>query len=241
MNQRLNISIKKPCSEDFNKFASTEKGGFCSSCNKEVIDFSTMNNAEIVKYFNSNNEKTCGNFRKDQLKYYLDYRQSNLSYKFNFLNRSVLGFSLVSLLSFNYSFSQEKKIDTILHKTQNNSLNNEKFDSSIKPEKFFVKGIVLDELGALPGASVVLKNSTIGVTTNSDGKFEFKEPIDKDAILIVSFVGFEKIEFKVSKNEEIILHMDQYTCFTTGEVSSNKVFKSKRTFFQKIIGFFKND
>ncbi|WP_339839735.1 carboxypeptidase-like regulatory domain-containing protein [uncultured Flavobacterium sp.] len=243
MNQRLDLTIEKPCSENFKEFISTGKGGFCNSCNKEVIDFSIMNDAEIVKYFNSNKEKTCGNFRKDQLKIYLDYQPSYLNNKFNFLNKSVLGFSIVSLLSFNYGFTQDKKLDSTFHKSQNYDLNKKKSDTIIKPMKIIVKGKVSDELGPLAGASVVIKNTIIGVTTDFDGNFVFKEPIDKDAILILSFVGFKKVEFKASEANDITLLSSMESCdfIMMGEVSTNKVYKSNCTFLQKISGFFKND
>jgi hypothetical protein len=41
------IHIPKPCHEDWKKMPPTRKGAFCSSCQKEVLDFSNSSNAEI--------------------------------------------------------------------------------------------------------------------------------------------------------------------------------------------------
>ncbi|WP_309608991.1 hypothetical protein [Flavobacterium sp.] len=41
------ITIPNPCTENWNKMSKTEKGRFCNSCNKLVIDFSKMKNKII--------------------------------------------------------------------------------------------------------------------------------------------------------------------------------------------------
>ena len=53
-----------------------------------------------------------------------------------------------------------------------------------------VKGIVKDEKGAtLPGVTVLLKGTTIGVTTDEDGKFSLTIPESPNAEFLFSFVG----------------------------------------------------
>ncbi|WP_309608990.1 hypothetical protein [Flavobacterium sp.] len=62
------ITIPNPCSENWNKMSKTEKGRFCNSCNKVVIDFSKMKNEKIESYFQMNqNENICGNFKNSQI------------------------------------------------------------------------------------------------------------------------------------------------------------------------------
>ena len=48
MKQNFSISIKSPCQENFESFEPTQKGGFCDSCQKEVIDFTKMSSQEIL-------------------------------------------------------------------------------------------------------------------------------------------------------------------------------------------------
>lgn len=53
-----------------------------------------------------------------------------------------------------------------------------------------VKGVVKDEKGAtLPGVTVLLKGTTIGVTTDEDGKFSLTIPESPNAEFLFSFVG----------------------------------------------------
>lgn len=62
------ISIPKPCHEDWSSMTPNEKGRFCSSCSKTVIDFTTMNIDKIQNILHENrNSSICGHIRQDQL------------------------------------------------------------------------------------------------------------------------------------------------------------------------------
>lgn len=54
------------------------------------------------------------------------------------------------------------------------------------------------------GASVAWKNSTLGTTTNPDGKFELK-PLKGNKELVVSFIGYESITLEVNSKTELPL------------------------------------
>lgn len=63
-----------------------------------------------------------------------------------------------------------------------------------------VSGIIRDENGeGLPGASILLKGTTSGTITDSEGRFSITVP--EGTVLIVSFVGYLNQEFRVSQNE----------------------------------------
>jgi hypothetical protein len=66
----LKVSIKKPCSEKWDNFEKNGHTGFCASCQKNVIDFTTLSDREIAGYLRNNKGNTCGRFRVDQLKEY---------------------------------------------------------------------------------------------------------------------------------------------------------------------------
>ena len=61
-----------------------------------------------------------------------------------------------------------------------------------------LSGVVLGNNEPLAGASVVLSKTMYGVSTLSDGTFEFKNLKPGDYLMKVSFIGFETIEIKVS-------------------------------------------
>ena len=66
--QHLQISIPKPCHQDWNRMTPEERGRFCSVCSKTVHDFSEKTNDEIREFITAHrNENLCGRFRKDQI------------------------------------------------------------------------------------------------------------------------------------------------------------------------------
>ncbi|MES2130946.1 MAG: hypothetical protein V4506_01275 [Bacteroidota bacterium] len=64
----MDISIKKPCHENWEDMTPNQQGAFCGKCVKTVIDFSTKSLEEIKDFFSGNQEqKVCGRFEEDQL------------------------------------------------------------------------------------------------------------------------------------------------------------------------------
>src|SRR5687768_14167768 len=65
-----------------------------------------------------------------------------------------------------------------------------------------IRGLVNDETGApLPGATVVVKGTQSGTTTDADGRFQLitTGPVT----LVVSFIGFEEQEVTAYNSEEV--------------------------------------
>lgn len=70
-----------------------------------------------------------------------------------------------------------------------------------------ISGTVTDETGApLPGATVLVKGTTKGTTTDSDGKFVIDA--DADAILQVSYLGYAPKEVSVNGQSTIVVQLD---------------------------------
>lgn len=67
MKPQLQLHIPQPCHEDWNKMTPVDKGKFCGSCNKQVVDFSLMSDQQVLNYFSTATGKTCGRFAEDQL------------------------------------------------------------------------------------------------------------------------------------------------------------------------------
>lgn len=68
------VRVPEPCHEDWNKMLPEEKGRFCNSCSKTVVDFSGKTDFEIKKHLEENNHgKVCGHFKESQLNRPLNY------------------------------------------------------------------------------------------------------------------------------------------------------------------------
>ncbi|WP_461641140.1 SusC/RagA family TonB-linked outer membrane protein [Labilibaculum euxinus] len=67
-----------------------------------------------------------------------------------------------------------------------------------------VGGVVTDNTGVgLPGVSVFIKGTSIGTTTNIDGKYNIQLPDVSEAILVFSFIGMDTQEITVT-NQKVI-------------------------------------
>ena len=66
-----------------------------------------------------------------------------------------------------------------------------------------ITGTVSDASGPLPGASVLVKGTTTGTTTDFDGNFSI-DVLEEDAILVASFLGYVTKEVTVSANQSTI-------------------------------------
>ena len=77
-----------------------------------------------------------------------------------------------------------------------------------------ITGKVTDQQGdVLPGVSVAIKGTALGVATDADGKFTLTIP-DANTILVFSFIGMKSYELKITKNKtdyNIILENDNQT------------------------------
>ncbi|MCL3781363.1 SusC/RagA family TonB-linked outer membrane protein [Prolixibacteraceae bacterium JC049] len=73
--------------------------------------------------------------------------------------------------------------------------------------KKVVSGVVTDKNGQpLPGVSIVVKGTSMGVTTDADGKYKMIIP-PNSKILVFSFIGMQKQEILVDETEEINVKM----------------------------------
>lgn len=65
--KKLTLGISEPCRQNWNQMTPEEKGRFCASCKKQVVDFTTMSDRQLVSYFQKAQSGQCGRFYTDQL------------------------------------------------------------------------------------------------------------------------------------------------------------------------------
>ncbi|WP_405269420.1 carboxypeptidase-like regulatory domain-containing protein [Cellulophaga sp. Ld12] len=241
MKNSISVSVKKPCSEKFSTFSTTDKGGFCGSCEKEVIDFTTMSKSEILNYLCTATNSTCGRFKTSQLND-LQMTNSNVS-PFNFLTKSIgaMSFSLLSLCAISSVNAQDEALSTSVQ-TELVS-NSEATTNTTQSNKYKVKGLVVDQENLpLPGVSVVLKGTNEGVSTDFDGNFEFSRRLSEGDVLVFSYVGYDTQSYTIVKSEtdtiEISILFDSADIELMGDISIEGVYQPKRNIAQKIGSIF---
>ena len=196
-----------------------EKGKFCSTCQKKVFDLTKASDKEIIEVLQNNNT-ACGRFTSSQLNRNLYTNQQKSSYWL--LACSAL-FGFIGLG--NHSSYAQVKNDTIKVDPKVNATFKDSINSS---SQFRIKGTVSDELGPLPGATVVITGTAVGVTTDFDGAFEID--VKMNDTLEISFAGKHKVLHKITSNNEIEVNLNH--SFIAGEISVCYI--KKRTFFGRI-------
>lgn len=112
----------------------------------------------------------------------------------SFTNASVQEILRSCLAETKYSF---KIVDNLIVIT---------LDDKKKEEmkKITVHGKVLDEKGkTLPGVTVLLKGTTIGISTDVNGNFKLELPKQDSLILVFSFIGMKTHELNVNKVKDL--------------------------------------
>ena len=198
-----------------------EKGKFCSTCQKKVFDLTKASDKEIIEIL-QNDVAACGRFTSSQLNRNLYTNQQKSSY---WLMACATLFGFIGLG--NHSSYAQVKNDTIKVETKVNVTFKDSINSN---SQFRLKGTVSDELGPLPGATVVIKGTIVGVTTDFNGVFEIDAKMNDT--LEVSFVGKHKILHKIVNNEILVINLKENagSCTIGLYTTSYK----ERTFFGRI-------
>ncbi len=214
MTTKINISIPKPCHENWEAMTAVDKGKFCASCQKKVHDFTKASDREIVNAFREN-ENLCGRFLNTQL----DRDIINSNEKSSVWLATTA--ALVSLIGVgtNEAIAQEP-------------VKTEQTDRRVilgkpappKPQ-LEVSGIVKDPSGPLPGASIVIKGTSISAETDFDGNFKLKARAGD--VLVINFIGYETLEYKVIDENRINVNLTMSSA-VLGEMVIT------RTFFGRI-------
>ena len=242
MKREFNLTIYKPCKEEFSEFQPTQVGGFCNSCQKEVIDFTKMNEDEILLYFKNRPKNTCGRFSEPQLKTYSEYLPSKRRLNVNLLGAGLFSFSLLSLLSINGQAQHIEQSPTT-HISQKESNKKQNTNPRKDNDEHIVEGIVVEDNTPFPGVNILLKGSTTGTVTDIDGRFKFPQTLKTGDILIFSLIGYDSKTFLVTENApyklDIKIEFNSCDLVWLGEVSIEEVYTSKPSLWQKFKGIFR--
>jgi len=231
LSKKLNITIPKPCHENWEAMTPEDKGRFCSVCTKTVFDFTKASDKEIIEHLNKD-ANTCGRFVSSQLNRDLIIPKEKSSY---WIIATATLFSFLGIGS-QAAYSQVKQ-DTI---QTDKKLNKNIINTTNNP--ITITGIVSDELGPIAGVNIVIKGTIKGTTTDYDGKFSIEA--NEGDILSFSYIGFKTYETTIdSKSTNITVAMTEDGNLVSTGITIIAGYAKKRTFFgrqiQKVRNWFR--
>lgn len=217
------VKIVTPCAKNWEKFEQKGQNRFCSSCNKDIIDFRKMSEAEIIAYLNHNDAGVCGIVNRAT-------PTLSIARKKSFLINSFFAFSAFIFGSTN-GISQGKMEPTAISINSNIDKPTLIVSELVDEEKITVYGVVMDDTGeALPGVNIAIKGTTKGTQTDLDGKYRIE--VSKSATLIFSYVGFETQEIEIGERTNIDIAM--YGAVELGEVVIISKWYTPRGLWQRL-------
>lgn len=229
MSEKLYLSIADPCHEDWNKMTPVEQGRFCSSCQKNVVDFTMQTDEAIISFFNNYNGSACGRFNDEQLdrpiqKIELKPASSFLKYAAGLLLPAFL-FSAKAKGQFKEQMPKQTNNtvcmpSSVIGKEQVIVLGG--YSTSRLQKTLFISGSVIDEITKEPlvGVSIMIKGTNQGVVSDAKGNYSIYLP-SKKSVLQYSSIGYEMKEIKSSalnREKDVVVKMKTATTGMLSEV-----------------------
>ena len=168
LKRSVTVHIKEPCQEDWSKMTPTQKGAFCSACNKEVIDFTYKTDHQIFEAIN-NSKDVCGRFFKHQTE--RPIAPSRTVSPYYTIKHFVASF--VSFIAFYRAYANGPDEASVSPKDsvqQIDSINEHKITDTIvqRPKPLQLSGTVMSYLDNSPLISASIKLVGTGITVNTD-------------------------------------------------------------------------
>ena len=203
MAKELQLKIAEPCHEDWNNMTPVEKGRFCDSCQKAVVDFTGMSDTQLVAFFKKpSTGSACGRFYNDQLDRNLAVAGKRMPWLKYFFQIAIPAL----LISSKTKAQGETRVigDTVLcqsPKVMGKFAPVNKIKEVLDTSK--ICGRVIEIGGTpIPGASIMIKGTILGVAADVNGEFKLQAlPGWEKMTLVISSVGFEVSEIVVNRSE----------------------------------------
>ncbi|UPK70783.1 carboxypeptidase-like regulatory domain-containing protein [Chitinophaga filiformis] len=215
------ISIPRPCNESWNNMLPVQKGKFCQSCQKVVVDFTQMSDEQILQYHKAHPGKSCGHYYASQLNRSLEATQP---IRRRFLPALLLAPLTTFIFTSTKGFAQTTHETIQLQESGSPVIHIEKTPVEKSDSSYLIRGIILDiKNNPLTGISVVIKGTKTGMITESDGSFKLNVRKTHGEICVqASGIGYETAEYTVpvnnfSNTSELCITLSEVQDVFTGE------------------------
>ena len=154
---------------------------------KEVFDYIEQHSEFIIFYLDETidvNRKVSVNLKDQRVESILEQLFKNTDVTYTINDRQIL-------------LSKRKEVKEVAPVV-----------AVVQQKKNTVSGVVLDPTGMpVIGANIMVKGTTSGTITDMDGKFSLD--VDKDATLVISYIGFASQEIKVGNQTKLSISLKE--------------------------------
>lgn len=195
--KHIHVTIAEPCHENWEAMTQAEKGKFCGSCQKQVIDFTNMSDSQLAAFFKKpGNGSVCGRFYNDQLDREIEIPRKRVPWVKYFFQFALPAFLVSAKASAQGKVKAPVKTTVSPKEMRTLGMVAMNLPNQASLGQFDVSGQVVDEDGLpVPFASVVIKGTKWSTMADSAGHFFIKNVVlDKELTVVGSSVGFSPTE-----------------------------------------------
>lgn len=170
MKNNIQLSIPKPCSENWEAMQAQNHGRFCSSCRKTVTDFTNMKDDAFIAYFQNKRNVGCGRFTERQLQLEIPFKSQPLI-PFSRISKYIAA-SMITTAGLSGKVLGQDITTTEITSIATIDNGNE---TKISDKTTVVKGRVIDYQGnGEPNLSILIKDYNISTFSDAEGYFELQ-------------------------------------------------------------------
>ena len=237
MSKKLQLTIAEPCHENWENMSPVDKGKFCGSCQKQVIDFSDMSDRQVAEFFKKpSTGSVCGRFMTDQLDRDIEIPRKRIPWVKYFFQFALPAF-LLSIKASAQKTQGKIKVNTVSADTTRRPVfaeQNRTLGLVIRPDNF--KPFIGDTIVTPIKEPVVMMKGDIKIAVDT----AVIEPVCSREIM-----GAISIPVRVNKNEieGIVVNEDNqpvpYASIETGKpgeglmTDENGYFRIKKIWLSK--------
>ncbi|CAM3877780.1 carboxypeptidase regulatory-like domain-containing protein [Mucilaginibacter galii] len=190
------ITQPQPCHESWAGMSATENGRFCSSCSKNVIDFTSMTNQQIIDHLSASGNNTCGRIYTGQFAAVNAELSTPQLPKAGLWKRLMLALALFSFVQQVKAQAPVSKAKTVQSQYDQITVGEVMVESPVN-KSTVITGKVVDEQGK-PLAEVTIVANKQSVITDAAGNFRLSVPAVTPSFE-VRHIGYQTKTVKIGK------------------------------------------
>lgn len=191
------ITLPQPCHEPWANMNTIENGRYCSSCNKAVVDFTTMTNQQIIDHLSASNGNICGRITAPQFNQVNKQLSKPVQPNAGVWKRIMLTITMLASLSYVKGQTSISKAKT--EQTQENLVVGEVVAVAAPLKYMTLTGVVKDNKGE-PLQQVIVTAGNQSTLTNATGAFRLNVT-EGTKEFQVKYIGFETTTIKINKKQ----------------------------------------
>lgn len=180
------LTVSKPCQENWSQMVAAKDGRYCAACEKVVIDFTQQTDAEIIAYLRQHSGLACGRFKASQLNRPLRVGKTSGTWR-KWLAAAATIWGLREIAPDAAVAQRIPAVQQPLQPAQDAK------SAAKATAPIWLRGVMLDSatLAPIPGATVLVKGTTRGVSTDAEGRYNIDvEGLSTPLTLTFASVGY---------------------------------------------------